>query len=189
MRDGIPRSLPVSKKLQAFIECADRPADRGTDRVVACLRDAIQDRARREFPVAVREEMKRLVTEAESFLPGFEIAGLSIADQAPNRHDLAEVLEHVREKLEGGENPRTAFINVIAERMEEDTAAQRRLITEDLASKISPSELKTLVSEVDRTIATVDFESEAESFLQQPTNTAHSAKPSIEPDEDLRGRP
>lgn len=189
MRDGIPDSLPVPRKWKTFIKCADRPADRGTDRPVACLRDAIQDDLRRQFPKGPRDELTRVVVEAEGYLPGFQIAGMSIRDHIPDRHGLAEVIGEVRTNVEGGNTPHAALLDVVTERIEALTAARRRQIIEDLAGKVPASELKGLVSEFDRSIECVNFRSEVTQFIEESSAPAKSARKPIEADEDLRGQP
>jgi hypothetical protein len=185
MRDGIPRGLPVPKLWQSYVECADRPADRGTDRPMACMRDAIQDELRREFS-PVRNELSKIVTNAESYLPGFEVAGLAVADTVLDKHHLADIAREVRGNVEGGSDPRAALLDAVTGRLEERTAAHRRQIVENLAGKISPGELKRFTDKFDNDVAKVDFRSEAARFLDTST-PRQSAKTLIAADEDLRG--
>ena len=184
MRDGIPRGLPVPKLWQSYVECADRPADRGTDRPKACKRDAIQDELRREFS-AVRNELSKIVTNTESYLPGFEVAGVAIADTVLDKHHLADLTREVRTNVEDGSDPRAALLDSVTGRLEELTAARRRQIVENLAGKISGAELKSFREKFDNDVGKVDFRSEVSRFIDTST-PRQSAKSPIAADEDLR---
>jgi hypothetical protein len=97
MRDGIPRSLPVSRKFRAFVECADRPADRGTPRVIERLREAIHDAMQREFPIAICQQLQNaFFGHTEPSIPGLEFAGapsVQLATMRGHSYRLAELLK------------------------------------------------------------------------------------------------
>lgn len=187
MRDGIPPGLPVPRKYQRFVECAARAADRGTDRPTACLRDAIQDDLRREFPSVARQELSRMLEKPDDYLPGFQTAGMSVGNLGVGERNAAEILGEICTKVDDGRSLKAAVLDAVTERLEAMTSARRRQIVENLAEKVSVPELKDFVSEMDRAIGAVDFHSEAERFVRLPAKSVPPACKSLNADEDLRG--
>ena len=131
--------------------------------------------------------MSKIVANIENYLPGFEVAGLAVADSVLGKYHLAEMAREVRANVEGGSEPRAALLDSIAGWMEAQTAARRRQIVENLAGKVSAVELKNVTNEFDRAAASADFRLEAERFINSSSNPAQSANTPIAADEDLRG--
>jgi hypothetical protein len=187
MRDGIPRGLPVPRKWQRVIACADRPADRGTDRVVAQLLEAIREDVRRVLPKESQKYLTKLISSVEGLLPGFEFDGALAGDAAVGRnHHISEILADVKLAVEAGAKPKAALRDAIVALMEATVVARGRQITEDLATKVKPNEIKRVIEEVDRAIAKIDFQSEATKFLEGLSSDAETPKQRLAPDEDLR---
>lgn len=188
MRDGIPRTLPVPRKWQAFVECADRTADRGTDRVVSRLCEAILSDMRRDFPTDVRENLKSRVSQIQPMFSGLEFSAVRTSDTILAKgqsHRLTEALTDARAAVESGLGPAQALKNAIAHQMEASLISRRRQITEDLTTKIPAHELKRFLSEFDRAAACIDAQSEADRFLKADSEKgAGSSK--ICADEELR---
>jgi hypothetical protein len=179
MRDGIPRTIPVPRKWQIFVECADRTADRGTQRVVDRLVDAVRHTFARYFPSEQRKILIGLADAAQSTLPG--IAPPSLPED--KSHHLAELLTHAQTATRGGENFCDALFDSLAAKMESYVAAHQRQISEDLATKCRPNELQRVRAEMDRAALLFDARAEVRRILS-PNNA--NTRPKIEPDEDLR---
>jgi hypothetical protein len=188
MRDGIPRTLPVPRKWQVFVECADRPADRGTERVVTRLSEAIQFCLSKLFPRDGRESLIKLTSDTQPSLPGLRLEGIAARPQigSGQNHNVPELIVDTRALVQQGQAIGSALRDALAARIEAEMVAHRRLIVEDLAGKIRPPELKRFSDEFDRAAACIDSSAEAEKFLSEPTADAKSLNKSIKADEDLR---
>jgi len=142
--------------------------------------------------------LKELTSSAEGLLPGFEFAGTLIGRATVGQsHYMPEVLADIQSAVDGGAKPEAALHDALAARMESTVAARRRQITEDLAGKVKPNELKRVIDEFDRAIANINFQFEVTRFFDRMSSSAETSKPSepetptqrIAPDEDLRGSP
>ena len=182
MRDGIPKTIPVPRKWQKFVECADRAADRGTQREVDALIDAVRHTFGRYFPSDQRSFLNKLVDESQLKLPGVDDAPPA-CPSGPNTYHLADLLTQTRAATRNGQQLSTAIVDALAAKMEADVAAHKRQIFEDLASKCRPHELQRVRAEIDRAESLFDAKAEAERMLQPSTR---DIKRRIEPDEDIR---
>ena len=182
MRDGIPRGLPVPRKWQVFVECATRAADRGTERPGVCLCEALHEEMRRDFPNERRNALNQLRSGDEGFLPGIATS-ISASDPI-----LSDLLAEISGQIESGAAAPIALRDAIAARMESIAAARQRQITEDLAGKLTPAELKQASADIEREYRLIDFKLEATRFLEQFPASPPLADTSVKADEDLRGR-
>ena len=182
MRDGIPKTIPVPRKWQRYIESADRKADRGTQRVVRCLADAVLDTFIKLFPGEQRKLLVAIANDPQTSLPGFEVRLPS--PTGPGTHNLAQLLDDVRRDLREGKGVRTALIDALAAKMESSVAAFNRLISEDLATKCRPQELTRVRAEMSRVASLFNAREEASSMLSESSSKKKPA--AINADEDLR---
>jgi hypothetical protein len=189
MRDGIPRSLPVPRKWQRVIESADRAADRGTERVVLRVCDALQDDFRREFPDDERKRLVRLAAEPLELFSPLAHGGV-LDDAASSRISPAmqKVLASARSHHEDGLSERDAVQRALVEHAEECVSVRRRQIREDLAGKVEPKDVNKVMSEYDRAASAADLHGEVSKFLRDSSAPPASKATKITPDEDLRGR-
>jgi hypothetical protein len=185
MRDGIPKTIPVGRKWQRVVECADRPADKGTSRVVDCICEAIRETVEKQLPTAQRELLIKACDGTQAVLPGLEC-------RIPDLHRLhgpTEQLEKIfiaaDKATDEGEKFPEAIRNSLAAKIQSDMAAHCRLIKEDLATKIKPAELRQLCAEIDRAASCVDCVAEADRMLKSNGN-GDDRKIRLSPDEDLR---
>lgn len=180
MRDGIPKTIPVPRKWQRFVECADRPADRGTKRVVDRLIDAVRETFAKYFPSEDRKLLKSLCDESQSTLPGIAIP--PNPDTSFKNWHLAELFAEAKNAVHRGQNHSIALKEALAAKIESDVAAHMRQISEDLAAKCRPNELKRVRAEMDRAAAEFDANEEARQMLGR----METIKNALQPDEDIR---
>lgn len=189
MRDGIPRSLPVSRKWQRVIESADRAADRGTERVVSRVCEAIQDDLRRNL---LNDERSRLIGLAAEPLELFSplAHGGVLADWLTPTMSLSmqKILASARAHHEDGVLAKDAIEQALIEHAEECVSVRRRQVREGLAAKIEPNELNKVMSEYDRATSVADLREEISKFIRVSSKPLASKRTKITPDEDLRGR-
>jgi hypothetical protein len=187
MRDGIPRALPVLPKWRAFVECLDRPADRGTDQPVARLRDAIHDSMRRELPDAGRQSVEDLLNQSQPSLPGLETNSECHLARGQG-HRLGEALRESRVAIASGVSPKAAVCQAVMRQMKSLTAAIMRQIDQNLAGQLSPADFRRFISDRNQALSAIDFTAETERFLNGSALEDSKISKKNLPDEDLRGR-
>jgi len=181
MRDGIPRTIPVPRKWQQLVECAVRKADRGTERVVDSLLEAVRYAFAKYFPTEARRVLIELVEDSQASFPGF--VRIVPPPSTPGTYRLAELLNEAQALNKIGSTPFAAIRDALAAKIEADIAARYRQIFEDLAGKCRPYELQRVREEMYRVSSLIDSKSEAERIL---TPSVKSATKKIHGDEDLR---
>jgi hypothetical protein len=188
MRDGIPRTIPVARKWQMFVACADRKADRGTERVVDQFLEAIHETMSRQFPAEKRKILAQACEDTQPTLPGIESPKLSDLRAPLGDHDaqMDSILDDADRGIRAGQESARAIRGAVAAKMQTDADAHLRQIREDLAGKCTPSELKQVSVEMTRAASQVNWLVEADRFLEPSLRTAKAASLKVAPDEDLR---
>jgi len=185
MRDGIPRTLPVSRKFQRVVECASRPADRGTERVVEQLRLAVGEAIGKFIPAAQRRHLIKSLGDAQQLLPGIEPAVPDCRGLQGPIVTLEKLYNAGSDAIRLGKDSNSAIREALAGEFQSVIAAHCRLIREDLAGKIHSVELKQVCAEIDRAASLVNCAAEANRFLTEGA-TGRVDNVRISPDEDLQ---
>jgi hypothetical protein len=183
MRDGIPKTIPVPRGWQRVVECADRPADRGTSRVVEQLLQAIRDTTSKQFSIDDRKILVRACDDAQPSLPGIS---LDLKEVGSHKHNLKAVLSNADHAVKAGNQTSEAVREVLAAKMQSDAAAHLRQIRENLTGKCNPNELQRVCAELNRAEGLVDWRDEASRILKGGSEGVVLPKPKLDPDEDLR---
>jgi hypothetical protein len=187
MRDGIPKTIPVPRKWQRVVECADRTADRGTSRVVDRLLEAIKETTSKAFPADDRKILVQACDDVQLSLPGIDLPRLSnLKEVGRHKQNVEAVLRNADKAVKIGHKTSEAICDALAAKMQSDAAAHLRQIREDLAGKCKPNELQRVCAELDRVAGLVNWRDEASRMLKgSSVGDAHS-KQRLDPDEDLR---
>jgi hypothetical protein len=179
MRDGIPKTIPVPRKWQKYVEVCDRAADRGTQRVIDRLIDAVRHTFAKYFTREDRQLLQNIADESQGTLPG--ICPVIPVTLRPSL--LAELLTTTQRVADGGKHLRAALVEGLAAIMESDIAAHNRQISEDLAGKCRPHELTRVQKEMQRATMLFDSKAEAERMLD---SVRQQRSDKVSPDEDIR---
>lgn len=188
MRDGIPKTLPVPRKWQRVVECADRAADRGTSRVVEQLLEAIRETTSKQFPSDDRKILARACDDTQPFLPGINSPDFpNLKEVGRHKRNVEAILLNADRAVKTGNNKVSeAICEALAAKIQSDAVAHMRQIREDLAGKCKPNEIQRVCAELDRAAGQVDWRDEAARMLK--ATLAEGVRPgrNLDPDEDLR---
>lgn len=184
MRDGIPKTIPVPKKWQRVVECADRAADRGTNRVVDQFLEAIRETTSKQFPTDDRKILVRVCDDAQPSLPGID--SVCLRGLKRDKHHVEALLLAADRAAQNGQKISEAICESLAAKMQSDAAAYLRQIREDLAGKCKPTELQRVCAELNRAAGLVDWRNEASRILTENSDEGVRSKQKLDPDEDLR---
>jgi hypothetical protein len=187
MRDDIHKSVPRTPKVQHWVKCALREADRVTGRSVEALAAAMDDVCKREVSVGFLNGIKtHLQGIPDLFGPLDGIAHPRDVGGTGGQLE-ADILSFVQRRIAEGQLLREAITQGFGEALSARNDADIRAAEPVLLGSDDPR-ARTGIGQMRKDAASVDYLSRAESLLQLQSAPAAS-RPALRlsPDEDLLG--